>query len=96
MMPWQDKHGSTGKEDSRVRVLKDVPGLASVWANQPDQDVTVPAGTLATVLGVNEQTRLITVEFSDVEANVFGNLSWDDVEIVSPPPIPKSLRFDDA
>ena len=92
MMSWQDGQGNTGKKYSRVRVLKDVPGLASVWASRPDEEVTVPVGTLATVLGVNEETRLITVEFSGVEGNVFGNLSWDDVEIVPAPPIPNSLK----
>jgi hypothetical protein len=92
-MSWQDQQGNTGKEYSRIRVLKDVPGLASVSASQPDEEVTVPAGTLATVLGVNAQTRLIIVEFSGVEGNVFGNLSWDDVEIVPPPPMQDHLKI---
>lgn len=84
---WRDKHGTVGSQWSKVRLLSEVLGLASIGVGREDEEVLVPAGSTATVLYVNEEKRLVGVEFGgDVEGNVFGNVSWDQLEIV---PLPR-------
>jgi hypothetical protein len=85
---WHDKYGTVGSQWSSVRLLHGVTGLASIRAGEEER-VVIPAGASATVLGVDEASRLLTVEFGrDVEGNVFANVGWDQVEIVPlDPPI---------
>jgi hypothetical protein len=46
------------------------------------EEVIVPTGTLGTVLYVNEDLKLVGVEF-DSEGSPFGNVAWAHAEIVT-------------
>ena len=79
---WQDKNGTAGSQWSSVRLLHEVTGLASIRASE-EEEVLVPAGASATVLGVDEASQRLSVEFGrDVGGNVFANVAWNEVEIV--------------
>ncbi|HEY7808705.1 MAG TPA: hypothetical protein VIC34_16035 [Croceibacterium sp.] len=80
---WTDARGNEGSELDEVRTLVPSQGYAHVTADREER-VQVPAGSHATVLYVNSDARIVGVEFGgDVEGNTFGNVGWDEVEILN-------------
>ena len=80
---WTDANGSEGSELDQVRTLVTTQGYAHVAVDREER-VEVPAGSRATVLYVNSVARILGVEFGDdVEGNTFGNVGWDEVEILN-------------
>ena len=78
---WHDRHGRRADEFARVRLAAPTGGEV-VISPRHREEVIVPTGTLGTVLYVNEDLKLVGVEF-DSEGSPFGNVAWAHAEIVT-------------